>query len=240
MRLLSFQPFSLFTNGGGSRILRRLYLGHEFEVVSLVVSQDGNFGPIGNIKEIFILASPIQREWMRWKMRMWVTWLRYNIFRMRTVNQIREAAKNIPHDILHVVNHGPFSNVLCDDAIKEGKTIWVSFHDHFLTCDSSFEVTNELWIKSERRFLISNEMGWEYQRLFGNKPFELITDGVFNSEISKPQGYRKKPLIVYFAGLLHIDYLPLFQCLANALDLMSGQGFHLKLVLRGTQDLPFL
>ncbi len=37
MKILSYQSFSLYVNGGGSRILRRLFKGHEADVFSLAI-----------------------------------------------------------------------------------------------------------------------------------------------------------------------------------------------------------
>jgi hypothetical protein len=47
-------------------------------------------------------------------------------------------------------------------------------------------------------------------------------------------------ITIYFAGLLHIDYYPLFEILADALDLISKKGFKFRLILRGAQNIDFL
>ena len=59
MKILSFHLFSLYSNGGGSRILRRLYQGRESQVISFVVN-DGRetvkSGRAGSLHEIMNLS----------------------------------------------------------------------------------------------------------------------------------------------------------------------------------------
>lgn len=241
MKLLSFQPFSLFRNGGGSRVLRRLYEGHESQITSLVVQEELVAPPkAGNIAEVFVAAQPTPKRWMRWYLRTWATWLRENTFRPLTVRQIRKQAAAIPYDAIHVVNHSAFSAALCDDTFCANKPLWVSFHDHFTTTSTSSEATGALWNRADRRLVISPELGEEYQRLFGTKDYDIITDGVSEEEISVPHDTIPSVATIYFAGLLHIEYLPLFEVLADALDQLSKQGFAFKLILRGTQKVKFL
>ena len=248
MKLLSFQPFSLLSSSGGGRILRRLYQGHEPQILSLCLqmysSRYLNGSSItqkkGIIPETSVPAEPVGRPWMRWHIRDFATYLRENTFRNTTINRICEQAAKIEYDAIHVVDHSPFSSALCNDSFCSGKSLWVSFHDHFSTTGSSIENTGKLWNHSDRRLVISDEIGEEYQRLFGNKNYEIITDGVTSSEMSHPNHNQDSPIIIYFAGLLHIDYLPLFKTLADALDILTGKKLSFKLILRGTQRVKFV
>lgn len=240
MKLLSFQPFSLYENGGGNRILRRLYNNKESQVTSLAVVGFSSTPKKGNINETIITAKPATQRWMRWYLRDTVIWLRESAFKFWTINRIRKAAKDITYDVLHVVNHGPFSAALCNDDFCRGKQLWVSFHDHFSTTFSNFDDAKQLWSAADRRMVISKELGDEYQKLFGDKPYTIITDGVETSELSKPSIIKQTPIIIYFAGLLHLEYVELFKVLADALDVLTERGLKFKLILRGTQTIKFL
>jgi hypothetical protein len=240
MRILSFQPFSLYESGGGSRILRRLYQGHEDDVVSLALLANDHRIKEGPIPETAITPLPAHRQWMKWYLRDGAAWLRETVFRDQTAGRIRKAAAQYAFDVLHVVNHGPFSAALCDFAGLPSSSLWASFHDHFSTSGSSLQDAKKLWNMADRRLVISREMGGEYRRLLGEKDFEVVTDGVEETEIATAGHYNGAQVVIYFAGLLHIDYLPLFRCLADALDLLASHGFLVKLVLRGTQTLDFL
>jgi hypothetical protein len=240
MKILSFQPFSLYANGGGSRILRRIYQGRAQQIISLTVQ--GVMTPVksGEFEEINVIAVPLTRWWMRWRLRNIAIYLRDKTFKPLTMNKIRKAAMDIQCDVIHMINHGPFSAALCDKKITSGKKIWVSFHDHFSTTYSSFADARQLWMMADRRLVISNELALEYQKLFGGGAYELITDGVTAEELSEPSESIESPVHIYFAGLLHLDYAPLFKTMADALDQLSGAGQKFKFVLRGTQRLDFL
>lgn len=105
----------------------------------------------------------------------------------------------------------------------------------------NFSNSKYLWDNAHRRLVISDELGREYQRIFSNISYEVITDGVKIEEISVPKLIKyKKEYVFYFAGLLHIDYLPIFQVLASALDELSSKSLNFTLILRGTQKVKFL
>ncbi len=240
MKILSYQSFSLYVNGGGSRILRRLFKGHEADVFSLAI-EAGFYKPAtGAIAEKIIPAIPLRRPWMKWRSRDIATWIREKPFKKYTINRIRREARAINCDVIHIMSCGPWSTALCGDAELSKKPLWISIHDHFATTQCPFEDARQLWSLADRRLVISPELGAEYQRLFGHLAYEIITDGVLTHEKSAPAETTQTPLVIYFAGLLHIEYIPLFRVLADALDILTKQGLSFKLVLRGTQRLPFL
>jgi hypothetical protein len=239
VKLLTYQPFSLYSNGGGNRILRRLFKGHEADVVSLVVEENPLHPREGAIAETIVYAAPIVRKWARWKLRNFRTWLRHGLYKASTIKKVQQAARKIDHDVLHVIDHGPFSAALCT-AEFNNTPLWVSFHDHFSTTYGLRENSEVLWKRASRRLVISEELGNEYGRLFGKADYELITDGVAAAEVSEPLRVTGSPVAVYFAGLLHLEYIPLFKVLADALDMLSKQGHQFKLILRATQYMPFL
>lgn len=194
----------------------------------------------GDIEENIIFLKPYSLNWMPSKLKKWLAWLRSHTFRSGCEKSIRKGAAKIPFDVLHLVDHGTFSSVLCDSSFLAGRPLWVSFHDHFLTTGSSFDNTNRLWNNASRRLVISKEMGNEYNRLFGDKSFEIITDGVFINEISEPITERPSTVTIYFAGGLHRPILPMLEALANSLDILSKEGLKFKLILRGTPFVDFL
>ena len=240
MKILSYQSFSVYANGGGARILRRMYKGREDNVFSLAI-EAGYYKPVtGIIPEKIVPAVPLRRPWMKWRSREVFNWIRDKPFRQYTTNRIRREASAISCDVVHVMGCGGWSTVLCDDPLFAKKPLWVSVHDHHRTTQCPEKDARELWNRADRRLMISNELGKDYQRLFGEKDFELITDGLLSHEISAVAGRPQSPYTIYFAGLLHIEYIPLFKVLAEALDKLTQTGLSFKLVLRGTQELSFL
>ena len=238
MKILSIQPASLYQNGGMGRLLRRLYKGNEKDIIGLYVNNDSSLKK-GEIKEIAISAFPIHRPWMRWKLRGLFKWLRESVFCNLTKNKLKRAVSKTEFDVLHIINYGPFFGVLGDEKLLINKQLWTSFHDHFSLC-SSYIDAQKLWNLSNRRLMISQELGEEYQRVFGHKEFELITDGVSQQEITVPKVTNKDYTTIYFSGLLHLEYYPLFKVLIEALDKLSNQGYSFKLIIRGTREIKIL
>jgi len=177
---------------------------------------------------------------MRWKLRSFFSWVRDSLFFIYTSNKIRKIAKGITYDVLHIINQGAYSEVLCEDAQQDNKELWVSFHDHFTTTGRTFNDTKKLWIRADRRLVISKELGDLYNNIFGQKNYETITDGIKFHDISEAKCVNKQEIIVYFAGLMHYDYYPLVKVLADALDVLSDNNLCFKLVLRGVSELKIL
>lgn len=209
-------------------------------MVSLAI-EAGHYTSIkGAIPEKIIPAIPLRRSWMKWRSRDLATWIREKPLKQYTINRIRQEARAFDYDVLHIMSCGPWSTALCTGEALAGRQLWVSVHDHFATTQCPFNDASLLWNRAHRRLVISPELGNEYQRVFGELPYELITDGVLENEVAAPAVAGRPPFIIYFAGLLHIEYIPLFKILADALDLLTQQGYSFKLVFRGTQQLPFL
>lgn len=245
MKILSFQPASLYTNGGVGRLLRRLYYGKEKSITTMWVEKYNHATIEGPIPEVVISSFPKNKKWTRWKLRTLFKWLREDLFLPVTQKRIIRKTNDIPFDILHVINHGIYPTAFFtkngEFKFKGDKELWSSFHDHYTTASATKRNTKELWQLSDRRFVISNELGNEYNRLFGERDFELITDGLTLSELSQPrQHLSSEEILIYFGGLLHLDYYPLFESFADALDKLSEENHLFRFVLRGTQKLPFL
>jgi hypothetical protein len=240
-QLIIFQPHSIYGNGGSSRIFRRIVEGKESEVFSIGIntSKYSSNSSHRAIDEVIIPLFPLQRKWMRWYMRTLVIYLRKNIFIYFANFKIKYLLSEIKFDVLHILDQDKIFPI---EILKKNTNIklWVSFHDHFNAVLGNSERTAFLWNYASRRLVISEAMGKEYSRLFGYNTYEIITDGLYTDEISVPKSinYRNE-IIIYFAGLLHIDYYDLFRVLSEALDKLSTT-LKFKLILRGTQYLNFL
>lgn len=242
-KIISFQQFSISDNGGGSRILRRLTENNISELLFFSVITQKNYKKhILNNKEIIYGLFPIKRKWMRWFIRDINSFLKLSFFYFYNSWIINRIAFKKDFNILHIVDQGKYSNVLLKKAIKNKIQIWVSFHDHFLSNASYKLVSQDLWKNANKRMVISKQLGVEYCNLFGEKPFIIVTDGIKSNEIFKPKtAIISKDIQIYFAGLLHLDYYPLFETFCNTLDyIIKEKKCTIKLILRGTQKLDFL
>ncbi len=239
-KILSYQPFSLYGNGGSSRIFRRLYGEKIDQVFSLGLGYAReNCVDIKNQEKIIPLT-PIHRPIYRSVLRQIMSFVRGNIFYPLTKKRIVAAAEKIEWTILHTHAHGPFADALADLADVRNAAHWVSFHDHYESIKMPRYQCDKLWRKADRRFVISKEMGLLYAKEFGDLPWSILTDGLLDSEIEQVKKTSPGSITVYFAGLLHIGYYDLFRVLVHSLMDFKKLGVDVKLILRGTQKLEFL
>ncbi|MCW3094232.1 MAG: hypothetical protein JWP81_5301 [Ferruginibacter sp.] len=240
--VLSFQNFSIADNGGGSRILRRLIEEKQENVLFFSVV-DGRITKIdSSYKEIKLGLFPSQRKWMRSYLRDISYFLRNTIFFHYNKWRIQSQVEMLHFDVLHIVDHGNYSNILTEWAVKKNIPIWASFHDHFKTTGGFKYVSRDLWKFATKRMVISKEMGALYSDLFGEEPYSIVTDGLKELEISSSKSLAKSDrLTIYFAGLIHIAYYPLFKSFCSALEILLKQkDIKISFILRGTQKLEFL
>ena len=242
IKLLSFQNFSLYQNGGASRVLRRLFKGRENSVISVYVFDRKKVNSDEHIiHEIAIPSHPLYAKWMRSFVRSFSIYLRDKVLLKWNLIRGQKKIENLDFNVTHVIDHGPYpATFILLNKTKIDNNLWVSFHDHYTLTHKNINNTKFLWNAANRRLVISDQLGKEYQFLFGNKNYEVITDGVAKNEISTPTlPSLIETISIYFSGLLHNDYVPLFKVLANALDILS-LDFDFKLILRGTHKLDFL
>lgn len=240
MKILTHQPFSIHAIGGGARILRRLFEGHEKEVASLCLKCSSHISPSGPFVEREVSAFPLRRRWHRGLPRQIFDLARNRVFREATMTKVRRAASAMEFEVIHVVAHGRFNTTFCDPASRAGKPLWVSFHDHWIPGADYPDGIERLWRAADRRFVISAELGDKYSNDFGSENWTILSDGVDGSEFRNPRGHHGRTLNIYFGGMLHVDYYPLFEALAKALDCLVEQGWHPVMHLRGTQRLVFM
>src|ERR1039458_1259370 len=74
----------------------------------------------------------------------------------------------------------------------------------------------EAWRSARQRFVISEEMGLEMCRRYGERSYVIVTDGL-QTVASSAHTRTPGKLSVYFMGAPHIEYAENFQCLLNAL-----------------------
>jgi hypothetical protein len=207
-------------------------MGREKDVISIGVNAFKGSIHEGPIKEENIFLSPYSQKWVRWKLREVNKYLLKKVLLKKAQKKIDDIISTNSYDIIHIVNHGILSAYPCQEKYLKGKKLWASFHDYYSE-SSSFEDTKKLWQQAHRRMVISNELGMKYAEEFGNKDFEIITDGLLENEISEPGSKNKNTITIYFGGLLHYHYIPLFKVMEDALNTIAKQGIKINFILRG-------
>ena len=74
----------------------------------------------------------------------------------------------------------------------------------------------EAWTNADARFVVSRQLGDEYNRRYGPREFVIVTDGV--DEIATTPRSSPTTLRIYFMGLFHLEYEPNLQALIDAVQ----------------------
>jgi glycosyltransferase involved in cell wall biosynthesis len=100
-------------------------------------------------------------------------------------------------------------------------------------------VMGRVWQEAAGRLVISRQMGEQYCRRYGDRPYRIVTDGLDHV----PTAPRLRPpdrLHVYFLGGIHTSYSPNFEALIDALRRVRSRRPDLcvRLIVRGPGALP--
>ena len=79
------------------------------------------------------------------------------------------------------------------------------------------------WLDADARFVISEALGREYTRRYGERSYEVVTDGLGKLN-SMPLNTRTDRLRIYFMGLFHIGYERNLRALLEGLRILEGRN----------------
>ena len=208
--ILFVQPFSLGSAGGGARILRAL-LESAPEDWHSVCSSPAR--PKSWPHETHIRSRPSWGRIETSRLAMFPK-MTTSIFapsfrrRLKTFCQKREvrAVHSIPHagvDFAHA------------QAVARELSLpfFISVHDDlaYTAADSGVppevreRAMTEAWLDSATRFVISEPLGREYSRRYGERPYQIVTDGLSGVSTRENQ-LEPGHLRIYFMGLFHMSY----------------------------------
>jgi glycosyltransferase involved in cell wall biosynthesis len=160
------------------------------------------------------------------------------LFRRR----IKQVLARYNPQSVHIVPHtfGDFAQIHA--ACTELKIpVHISIHDDFLYTSGKrpfkkgLEASlQKLWQDAATCFVISEEMGTEYCRRYGERPYLVHTDGC---EMATPVNFQPpaSELKLYFMGMFNNSYVPNFQSWIAALEkaqLQMGKALPLQFTLR--------
>jgi glycosyltransferase involved in cell wall biosynthesis len=151
------------------------------------------------------------------------------LFRRRFVKKLETTCRQAHARALHAIAHG---GVDFHHAYLLSKKLGVPF---FLQVHDDVVYTSvgrapqrdisrclaEAWLGADVRFVISNELGQEYNKRYGAREFVVVTDGL--DRVTDAPRSAPKQLRVYFMGLFHLVYERNLQAFIEALDLLSAK-----------------
>lgn len=220
------QPFALASPGGGPRILRSLLQDAPSPVVSLCTAPSAPTRPYDDERHVPI--RPHYGRLERTRLSGFVHQLA-PLFARRFRRQLKDQIRKANARSLHAIAHGgldfyetfllarelhlPFFLQVHDDVVYTGAG---------RVSQSKLEqALAETWQNATARFVISRELGLEYQRRYGAHDFIVITDGL--DQVAPAPRPHTGQLRVYFMGLFHLGYEENLQAFIEALELLRPQ-----------------
>lgn len=146
-------------------------------------------------------------------------------FRARLERTLRQDGAQAVHALAHGVD---FWHAMLA-ARASGIPYHLTVHDDILytlrgkpTAFLARATIGQAWRSAVTRFVISEELGEEYNRRYGERPFSIVTDGLESvPDAARPTSPNK--LRVYFMGLFHSSYAPNMSALLAALNTISRE-----------------
>lgn len=222
------QPFALRGPGGGARILRSLLRAEHPPVLSINTATDGSLSGPGSGE----LHGPLRRSFGRLEYTRFHPWfgifdqLGSRKFAARLTRILRERRVRLVH-----VVHQSYDIVAIGEVVRELQIpLFLTIHDdyeymlqgHPGMARMAASVGNA-WRSAKGVFVISEEMGQEYSRRFGQREYTIITDGLTRTAAA-PLRRPEKSLRLYFMGLFHYTYRRNFRAILDALKILRDRN----------------
>lgn len=215
------QPFGLESQGGGAKILRSLVQGRRGAFLS-VATGPAPPPPTDLGEEVHLPA--------RWglgridssRLAPWGDWASRAACRAGFRQRLRELVVARRPTMIHAIAHAPCFRDAFLVAREAGLPFTLTVHDEL-----SYNMRRHpglrrieaglgrAWRDAERRIVICEPMGEAYRRRFGDRPYEVITDGL-DAVPDRPRPPQPKQRRIYFMGSLHLSYHRNFTVLSRA------------------------
>ncbi|MCA1659445.1 MAG: glycosyltransferase, partial [Verrucomicrobiaceae bacterium] len=205
--IVCVQPFSLGWAGGGARILRSLTEAAPLAWRS-VCSSPGKPKPWRDELHLRSRASWGKVEHSRLAALPQATApLFAPLFRAR----LRRCCEELRARAIHAVPHSGLDFAVAHEVARElALPFFLSLHDDLaytatLGAEARDTAMGEAWRAAAARFVISEPLGREYCRRYGDRPFQVVTDGLTSLSPVRVNGDPTR-LRIYFMGLFHMSY----------------------------------
>ena len=238
------QPWSIYKSGGGPRILRSLLRNAPAPYRSIYASPFPNPEP-NKRNEIRIPRRPYFGSLLEWLNQHVGNPLEYLTLASSRWFERRLRKTLIAHKVqaVHSIPQGIEYWYTFRVARELGLSFYFNVHDdlsynlrNFPLKDRAMQHLGPVWREANGRIVISEAMGEEYNRRYGERPYIVVTDGLTNIA-TQPRPTPPNHRHVYFMGSIHISYENNFQTLLHALRRLRNDGCDVSLTVRG--GIPF-
>lgn len=222
------QPFSLGSAGGGARILRALLQEAPIAWRSICLSPEKPKRVWG--RETHLPSRPYLGRVEHSRLG-WLAQKSGGIFAKRFRARLLTCCRELKARAIHAVPHSGLAFSVAQSVAREMSVpFFVSLHDDLaytsagaVAPDVREAAMRDAWQEASARFVVSDSLGAEYCRRYGERQFEVVTDGL--SEAQAPRGIRTDGdgFRIYFMGLFHMPYEPNLRALLDALAVLQRE-----------------
>ncbi len=225
-RVAFVQAFGLNSPGGGPRILRALLKNAPVPWTSFCTYPEAPPKAAFGVEE----HVPI-RPWFGRIERTRFSWMPNRLeplFARRFEQKLELRIKACGATVVHSIPHGLDFIHGYRIARRLGLKFFLNVHDDVRHTAARVSGNaecltrlDEIWKNADGRLVISEQLGDEYCRRHGQRPYEVITDGI--ESLSKPRERPEGVLRIYFMGLFHIRYEPNLRALLDAIESIRNE-----------------
>jgi glycosyltransferase involved in cell wall biosynthesis len=226
-RMVFTHPFPLAAAGGGPRILRSLLKDAPVPTVCICTAPASP--PAHYLdSELHIAIRPNLGRIERTRFNI-VAHAIAPLFRRGFAKRLEKTCVSTRARAIHSVAHGGLDFYYAYLLSKRLKIpFFLQVHDDLAYTGVGRVPTHllsrcltEAWRGAQARFVISNELGAEYAKRYGEGEFITVTDGL--DAVSATARTELKQLRIYFMGLFHVGYEQNLEALIKALDLLPNE-----------------
>ncbi|MGI9087930.1 MAG: glycosyltransferase family 4 protein [Chthoniobacterales bacterium] len=223
--IVFLQPFSIGSAGGGARILRAL-LAHAPCAWKSVCSSPVKPKPWPN--ELHLRARP---SWGRVEHSRLAAWPNASspFFARGFRRRLQRLCVRLGARAIHAVPHAGLDFAEAHLVARAlALPFFISLHDDLAYTALVRPKRREAamataWGEAAGRFVITEALGREYCRRYGQQEFQVVTDGV--EQLTPPRPIAEtRVLRIYFMGLFHMAYEHNLRVLLDAISLLASRA----------------
>jgi glycosyltransferase involved in cell wall biosynthesis len=217
------QVFGLRGPAGGPKLLRGLLEAGHPPVLSVTTGHEAAPPPLEAVELQMPLRPHLGRiDRTRFHQKFGIL---DGVFRSRFERKLRRVFLENQVEAIHVIPHG--YNIVSAHRVAQKLNIplLVSLHDDLEYSTLGHPLRRQIldsmaeaWRSAACIFVISKAIGEEYNRRYGVRDYEVVTDGL-KSVANGPRAGRKRSLHIFFMGLFHPGYKANFRAMLDALKL---------------------
>ncbi len=219
------QPFSIGSAGGGARILRALLEHAPVAWLSVCSSPDKpKLWPAETHLPSRLGWGRVERSRLAWMPQQTA-----RLFASQFRQKLRKRCIALKARAIHAVPHSGLDFSVAQAVARDlSLPFFLSLHDDlaYTALGAVAPARREAamrsgWQEASARFVISDLLGQEYCRRYGERSYKVVTDGLTELQPAGEFAGSENRFRIYFMGLFHMPYERNLRALLDALEILK-------------------